>query len=62
LFEGAVLHGSEFKRLANMPSKPELLSMLAALLQSPFVKLVNTLSAPITNVAKMLNSLKEQKS
>ena len=62
LFEGVVLDGSEFKRLANMPSKPELLSMLAALLQSPMVKLANTLSAPLTNVANVLNSLKEQKS
>lgn len=62
LFEGAVLGGSEFKRLANMPSKPELLSMLAALLQSPMVKLANTLCAPLTNVANALNSLKEQKS
>ena len=62
LFEGVVLDGSEFERLANMPSKPELLSMLAALLQSPMVKLANTLSAPLTNVANVLNSLKEQKS
>jgi ribosomal protein L10 len=45
-----------------MPSKPELLSMLAALLQSPMVKLANTLCAPLTNVANALNSLKEQKS
>jgi len=62
LFDGIVLNGAEFKRLADMPSKPELLSMLAALLQSPMIKLANTLNAPLTNVANVLNNLKEQKS
>ncbi len=61
LFEGDILAGSEFKRLADLPSKTELLSTLAALLQSPMVKLANTLNAPMMNVANALNNLKEQK-
>ena len=61
LFEGDVLDGSEFKRLADLPSKIELLSQLVALLQSSMSKLVNTLNAPLTNVANVLNNLKEQK-
>jgi len=61
LFEGDVLDGSEFKRLADLPSKIELLSQLVALLQSSMSKLANTLNAPLTNVANVLNNLKEQK-
>ena len=61
LFEGDVLDGSEFKRLADLPSKIELLSQLVAMLQSSMSKLVNTLNAPLTNVANVLNNLKEQK-
>ena len=62
LFEGDVLDGSEFKRLADLPSKVELLSQLVAMLQSPMSKLVNTLNAPLTNVENVLKNLKEQKS
>jgi len=62
LFEGTVLSGSEFTRIADMPSKTELLSMLVSLLQSPLTKLVGTLNAPIVNTVNVLNSLKEQKS
>ncbi len=62
LFEGDVLDGAEFKRLADMPSKTELLSQLASMLQSPMVKLANMLNAPMMNVANALNNLKEQKS
>jgi len=62
LFEGNVFHGDEFKRIANLPSKPELLSQLVSMLQSPLTKLVGTLSAPMMNTANVLNNLKEQKS
>ena len=62
LFEGDVLDGSEFKRLADLPSKDELLAKLVSMLQSPMSKLVNTLNAPLTNVVNVLNNLKEQKS
>lgn len=62
LFDGDLLDGSEFKRLADIPSKEESLTILAAMLQSTMNKLVNTLNAPLTNVANVLNNLKEQKS
>jgi large subunit ribosomal protein L10 len=61
-FEGEFLAGEEFKKLADMPSKEELLSQLAAMLNSPLQKLVSTLSAPLQNTVGVLNSLKEQKS
>jgi|TARA_B100000029_G_scaffold459666_1_gene490025 large subunit ribosomal protein L10 len=62
LFDGEFLAGEEFKKLADMPSKDELLAKLIAMLNSPLQKLVSTLSAPLQNTVGVLNSLKEQKS
>ena len=62
LFDGEFLPGEEFKKLANMPSKEELLSQLVAMLNSPLQKLVSTLNAPIQNAVGVLNNLKENKS
>ena len=62
LFDGEFLAGEEFKKLADMPSKDELLAKLIAMLNSPLQKLASTLSAPLQNTVGVLNSLKEQKS
>ena len=62
LFDGKFLPGEEFKRLANVPSKEELLATLVAKINSPMQKLVSTLNAPLQNMAGVLNSLKEKKS
>ena len=62
LFDGEFLPGEEFKKLADMPSKEELLSQLVAMLNSPSQKLVSTLIAPIQNAVGVLNNLKEKKS
>ena len=62
LFDGEFLPGEEFKRLANLPSKEELLATLVAMLNSPMQKLALTLNAPLQNMAGVLNSLKEKKS
>ncbi len=62
LFDGEFLPGEEFKRLADLPSKEELLAKLVAMLNSPLQKLVSTLNAPLQNAVGVLNSLKEQKS
>ena len=62
LFEGEFLPGEEFKKLADMPSKEELLSQLVAMLISPLQKLASTLIAPMQNAVGVLNSLKKQKS
>jgi len=62
LFDGEFLPGEAFKKLADMPSKEELLSQLVAMLNSPLQKLVSTLIAPIQNAVGVLNNLKEQKS
>ena len=62
LFDGEFMPGEDFKRLANLPSKEELLSKLVSMLNNPMQKLVSTLNAPLQNVAGVLNNLKEQKS
>ena len=62
LFDGEFMPGEDFKRLANLPSKEELLSKLVSMLNNPLQKLVSTLNAPLQNVAGVLNNLKEQKS
>jgi large subunit ribosomal protein L10 len=62
LFDGAVLPGEDFKKLANMPSKDEMLAQLASMLNSPVQKFVSTISSPMQNALGVLNSLKEKKS
>ena len=62
LFDGEFLPGEEFKRLANLPSKEELLATLVAMLNGPMQKLALTLNAPLQNMAGVLNSSKEKKS
>ena len=62
LFDGVVLPGEDFKKLANMPSKDEMLAQLASMLKSPVQKFVSTISSPMQNALGVLNSLKEKKS
>ena len=62
LFDGEFLPGEEFNKLADMPSKEELLSQLVAMLNSPLQKLASTLIAPMQNAVSALNNLKETKS
>ena len=62
VFDGDVMAGSEFKRIADMPTKDQLLAQLAALLSSPMTKLVWGLKSPMTDVGNALSNLKDQKS
>ena len=54
--------GSEFGRLADLPSKEELIAKLVSMLNSPLQKLVNTINSPIQSTLGALNNLKENKS
>ncbi|MBU0528401.1 50S ribosomal protein L10 [bacterium] len=62
LFNGAVLDGSKFNSIADMPSREQLIATFAALLQSPLVKLAIVLNATMSNLVGVLNNLKEKKS
>ena len=61
LLEGDFIPGREFKKLADMPSKNELLSQLVAMLNSPLQKLVSTLNAPMQDGIGLLGGLREKK-
>ena len=61
-FDGNFVPGSEYNRLADLPSKEELLSKLVSMLNSPMQKLVGTINAPIQNTLGVLKNLKENKS
>ena len=62
LFDGEFIPGSDFDRLADLPSKEELLAKLVSMLNSPLQKLVSTINAPMQNTIGALNNLKENKS
>jgi large subunit ribosomal protein L10 len=62
IFEGEVLDGKEFKRIADLPTKDQLLAMLASSLSSPMTQLALTLKSSMTDLGNMLSNLKDQKS
>lgn len=62
LFDGEVFAGSEFTRIADLPSKEELLGKLVALLNTPMTQFIRTIQSPMSGVVGVLNSLKETKS
>lgn len=61
-FDGEFVHGSEYARLADLPSKEELLAKLVSMLNNPLQKLVSTLNVPIQDTLGALKNLKENKS
>ena len=62
LFEGEYFDGDQFKRFANLPSKEELVSKFAMMINAPMSKFASTISSPMQNLAGVLNSLKQSKS
>jgi len=62
VFDGDVMDGSEFKRIADMPTKEQLLGMFAATLQSPLTKLMWALKSPMTDLSNTFSNLKDKKS
>ena len=62
LFEGQYFEGEHYKKFADLPSKEELVSRFAIMLNSPLGKLLSTINAPMQNLVGLLNSLKQTKS
>jgi ribosomal protein L10 len=54
--------GEHYKKFADLPSKEELISKFAIMLNSPMCKLLSTVNAPMQNLVGLLNSLKQTKS
>jgi large subunit ribosomal protein L10 len=61
VFEGQVMDASYYVKLANLPSKEELLAKLLGGLQSPMQNTLSVLQAPMRNLVGALMSLKETK-
>jgi len=61
VFEGNVFPGSEFKRIADLPTKDQLLAQLVSLLNSPMTNLVWALKSPMTDIGNALSNLKNEK-
>ena len=62
VFDGEVLDGKEFKRIADLPTKDQLLTMFVSTLSSPITKLALTLKSSMTDLGNTLSNLKDQKS
>ena len=62
LFEGEYFDGDQFKKFAELPSKEELVSKFAMMINAPMSKFTSTINAPMQNLAGVLNSLKQSKS
>lgn len=61
VFEGNVFPGSEFKRIADLPTKDQLLTQLVSLLNSPMTNLVWAFKSPMTDIGNALSNLKNEK-
>ena len=62
IFDGEILDGKEFKRIADLPTKDQSLSMLVSALSSPMTKLALTLKSSMTSLGNALSDLKNKKS
>jgi large subunit ribosomal protein L10 len=62
LFDGEILEGKDFKKIADLPTKDQLLASLVSTLSSPMTKLALILKASMTDLGNTLNNLKDQKS
>ena len=66
-FKGALLNGQvvpvdQIQNIANLPTRPELVSKLLYVLQSPIRNLAVVLQANIRNLAVVLNQIEKQRS
>jgi len=61
VFEGQVMDAAYFVKLADLPSKEELLAILLSGLQSPLQKTLSVLQAPMRDLVGTLTALKETK-
>jgi large subunit ribosomal protein L10 len=61
LLEGQILEGAEAEKIADLPSREELVAKLLMLLQSPIRRLAVALNAPLQQFASVLKQIAEQK-
>ncbi len=61
MFDGTAIDAAQVKRLAAMPSREQMLSELAAGLQSPLQAMLGVMNSLLTNFAGALEALKTQR-
>ena len=61
ILDGQVFQAEEFEKIANLPSKDQLLSKLVAMLNSPMSKLSSTLGSPVSGLLGALEQLNSKK-
>jgi len=61
LFEGKVLDGEQFDKIASLPTREELLSSFVGTVQSPMTGVVRILNASMANFVGVLTGLKDSK-
>ena len=61
LVEGWPMDAEGCKQLASIPSREELLSRIAGVIQAPLVRLASVLQAPARNVPVLLKQVEEKK-
>tara|TARA_Y100001958_G_C21115437_1_gene461167 strand:- start:62 stop:577 length:516 start_codon:yes stop_codon:yes gene_type:complete len=61
IFDGEILDGKQFDKIANLPSKDELLSKLVMLLSSSMLNFALTVKSPMYDFVNILNQLKNKK-
>ena len=61
IFEGEVVDVSRIEKIANLPSRQELISQFVSLLSAPMGNLVGVLEQARSNIVNVLEGLKEKK-
>jgi len=61
IIENQFMDKASFARIAQLPSREELLSKLLAGLSSPMIKVVSTLKSPLIKLVNVLDTIKETK-
>ena len=61
VLEGQVIAFDEIKRLAELPSREELLAKVLGGMQTPMVNFAAVLNAPLRDMAVVLNAVREKK-
>jgi len=61
ILDGQVFQAEEFDKIANLPTKDQLLSQLVGMLNSPMSKVSSTLGSPISGLLGTLEQLNSKK-
>ena len=61
IVEEDIFDGSEIKRMADLPTRDELLSMIASAVEAPMVNIASAINALFSELLGTIDALAEQK-